>query len=530
MHGSDSSSSDDIVQLPHGMYENMEEQLAEAQRIAHLGSWEWDIVSNAVTWSDETYRIYGLAPRSVAVNYELYQSLIHPDDRELGRKVIRSSLESGEPFDYEHRIIRPDGSVRLLNARGRVIRGPDGTAIRMFGTGQDITERREAEVALRSAAEEAVRRAEAEGATAHLNRVFAQAPVVIAVVRGPDHVFETVNPKFLELAGDSDVLGKPAREALADLVDEQLFDLLDTVYSTGRPFVGTGLPARRTDSDSQPYFNFVYQPLTEESGVYGILIVATEVTEQVKARELAERARQSEEAAKLEALAASKAKSDFLATMSHELRTPLAAIIGYGDLLSGEITGPINEQQRRQLARIKTSADHLLSIIDEILTIARSEAGKERMVPEAVAINELLESVGPMAEQLASNKGLRFNLWNLDEPLVIATDSIKLRQILLNLLSNAVNYTDQGQISVIARTDGERLHIAVADTGVGVGPENLEKIFEPFWQVEQTTTRRVGGTGLGLAVTREFVKLLNGELTVSSEVGIGSTFTLSLPI
>lgn len=510
---------------------SVEAQLAEAQQLAHVGSWDWDIANDRVTWSDETYRIYGLEPKSAPVTYEVYHGLVHADDRDLVSEHVQRSLTTGEPFDYEHRIVRPDGAVRLLNARGRVVRGANGKPVRMFGTGQDITEWRMAEIALRSATEESARRREAEAAAAHLNRVFSEAPVVIAILRGPDHVFETVNHKFVELTGRDDVLGRKAREALGDVPDTQLFDMLDKVYESGEAFVGTGVSASLGDpaTDPGPYFNFVYQPLTDANGVYAILVVASEVTDQVTARVVAERAQQEAEVAKLEAVAASKAKSDFLATMSHELRTPLAAIIGYGELLSEGITGPVNDAQRRQLTRIKSSANHLLSIIDEILTIARAEAGKERITIESVDVNELLDSVGAMTEPLAEAKGLTFGLKRLDEEITLNTDAIKLRQILLNLLSNAVNYTEKGEVSLAAeRLDG-RLLVSVGDTGVGVSPQNLEKIFEPFWQVEQTTTRKVGGTGLGLAVTSQFVKLLGGELSVASTVGKGSIFTLSLP-
>jgi Signal transduction histidine kinase len=281
------------------------------------------------------------------------------------------------------------------------------------------------------------------------------------------------------------------------------------------------------DVDSQSsrggYFNFVFQPLTNETGVYAILIVANEVTDLVNARIAAEQSQK-------EALAASRTKSDFLARMSHELRTPLAAIMGYGELLSDGITGPVNLEQKRQLDRIRASANHLLSIIDEILTLARMEAGKERVELQEVAIHELLESVASMAEPLAAAKGLSFSLGDTPTDLKLKTDPMKLRQVLLNLISNAVKYTETGSITLDSEAIDGTVNFFVKDTGVGVGHEHLEKIFEPFWQVEQTTTRRSGGTGLGLAVTRQFVDLLGGRISVDSELGKGSAFQVSLPV
>jgi signal transduction histidine kinase len=215
--------------------------------------------------------------------------------------------------------------------------------------------------------------------------------------------------------------------------------------------------------------------------------------------------------------------------MSHELRTPLAAIMGYGELLADGITGPVNEEQKRQLARIRASANHLLSIIDEILTLARMEAGKEKADLHDVDVTELMDSVASMAEPLASAKGLAFKVEVEPRDLQVHTDPVKLRQVLLNLLSNAVKYTDAGSITVKSVANNGVVDFSVTDTGVGVGEEHLEKIFEPFWQVEHTTTRRAGGTGLGLAVTRQFVDLLGGKIEVESELGRGSTFRVLIP-
>jgi signal transduction histidine kinase len=297
--------------------------------------------------------------------------------------------------------------------------------------------------------------------------------------------------------------------------------LLDKVFERNEPYIGNEVFARLGDTEGG-YFNFVFQPLSGDSGVYAVLVVATDVSDLVRARNAAEHAQR-------EALAASRAKSEFLARMSHELRTPLAAIIGYGELLADGITGPINEEQKRQLQRIRWSANHLLSIIDEILTLARMEAGKERVDLRDVEVGEVLESVASMAEPLASAKGLSFRIDVQKNDLTIRTDPVKLRQVLLNLLSNAVKYTDTGEISVKTESRDGVVDFLVTDTGVGVSEEHLEKIFEPFWQVEHTTTRRAGGTGLGLAVTRQFVELLGGSIDVQSSLGKGSTFIVSIP-
>jgi signal transduction histidine kinase/CHASE3 domain sensor protein len=228
------------------------------------------------------------------------------------------------------------------------------------------------------------------------------------------------------------------------------------------------------------------------------------------------------------ALAASDAKSAFLATMSHELRTPLNAIIGYQSLLQEGIAGSVNDAQLSQLSRIRASADHLLGLIDEVLTFSRVEAGKEVVRRESTRIKPLVEEAMGMIRPLAEAKGLAVRSEGVDAELF--TDPGKVRQILLNLLSNAVKFTDEGEVAVRSYLNGDRAAIAITDSGIGIAPENLEKIFDPFWQVEQRSTRKVGGTGLGLSVSRSLARLLGGEVTVKSELDKGSTFTVSLPL
>jgi len=498
------------------------EQLAEAQSLAKLGSWDWNVETNTITWSDEMFRLYGIEPGSIEIDYDRYQSLLHPDDRPIGQEIVGRSLRTGEPFSYDHRIIRPDGEERVFAARGRVILNDEGKPTRMFGTGQDVTEQRLTEAALRTAAEYAAKQATVEAAAQHLNRVLAQAPVLIAVLTGPDHRFEMINDKGMSMIGVDGLIGRSLKEALPEIHEQGFGALLDTVYASGEPFIGNEAFARLGSEGEGGYFNFVFQPLSDGSEVYSILVVATDVSDLVSARLAAEKSQR-------EAVAASRAKSDFLARMSHELRTPLSAIIGYGELLADGITGPVNDEQKRQLNRIRSSANHLLSIIDEILTLARMEARKEKVEIRPADVGELMESVSTMAEPLALAKGLAFHL-EVENPRVsIETDPVKLRQVLLNLISNAVKYTESGSVTVASSSRDGEVDFVVKDTGVGVGEEHLEKIFEPFWQVEQTTTRRVGGTGLGLAVTRQFVDLLGGSIKVESRLGEGSSFTVTLP-
>jgi signal transduction histidine kinase len=238
-----------------------------------------------------------------------------------------------------------------------------------------------------------------------------------------------------------------------------------------------------------------------------------------------------EQEARREAETANRTKGDFLAVMSHELRTPLSAIIGYQELLADGITGPVTELQRHQLGRIKVSARHLLELIDEILTYSRAEAGKEEVQYEVTAVNTMVDDAASLIEPLAADKHVTLSVVRLDTPLDIRTDPRKVRQVLVNLLSNAVKFTDaEGAVSLRAHRDGDTLELTISDTGIGIEPDHLDRIFDPFWQVEQKATRRAGGTGLGLSVSRRLARLLGGDVLVTSEPGKGSSFTVLLPV
>jgi signal transduction histidine kinase/CHASE3 domain sensor protein len=251
--------------------------------------------------------------------------------------------------------------------------------------------------------------------------------------------------------------------------------------------------------------------------------------DQVLALEVATRAAIAIDNAQLyrSALAASEAKSAFLATISHELRTPLNAIIGYTSLLEEGIEGALSPAQLAHLGRIRGSATHLLELIDEVLTFSRVDAGKEVVRRDEVDLHDVIRQAVSMVTPAAAAKGIVVRDESGGGQLV--TDEGKLRQILLNLLSNAIKFSDAGEVIIESRDDGDSLSISIVDRGIGIPAQYLERIFDPFWQVEQRSTRRVGGTGLGLSVSRSLARLLGGDVAVESKTEEGSTFTVTLP-
>ena len=238
---------------------------------------------------------------------------------------------------------------------------------------------------------------------------------------------------------------------------------------------------------------------------------------------------EAERRARAAAEEANRAKADFLATMSHELRTPLNATIGYSDLLLMGIPEPIPSASQAQVKRIGASARHLLELIEEILTFSRIEAGRERVDVDEFDAVELAVGVGEMVEPLAGQRGLQFAVHAPPPPVPMRSDARKVRQVLLNLLSNAIKFTENGSVQLWVAVSGGEMEFVVADTGIGIAPEHMERVFEPFFQAETAKHLRVSGTGLGLSLVKQVSEMLGGSVSVESSPGQGSRFTVRMP-
>jgi signal transduction histidine kinase len=232
---------------------------------------------------------------------------------------------------------------------------------------------------------------------------------------------------------------------------------------------------------------------------------------------------------------ANSSKAHFLATISHELRTPINAVIGYTQLLSEEIYGPVSNLQREHLGRVRASGTHLLELVEELLSYARIEAGVERVRAEKVLVSEVIEQSLVLVNPMVLKKGLHIRVEGHEHPLELFTDVRKLRQILVNLLANAAKFTSTGDIVLIVHVagieDGGTVSFEVTDTGRGIAVENYDHIFDAFWQEDHTSTHNIGSTGLGLSVARKLARLLGGDVLLAhSRLARGSTFVASLPI
>jgi PAS domain S-box-containing protein len=273
------------------------------------------------------------------------------------------------------------------------------------------------------------------------------------------------------------------------------------------------------------------------------LALASRTDEAEKAREIAQAAREAAERAREDAERANRAKSEFLATMSHELRTPINAIIGYTELLDMELAGPVTQEQASHLKRVQASSRHLMNLVEDILDLAKVEAGRMEVARETAPAAEAIAAALALVIPQAASRNIRIrNLADRDSETMYAGDQDRVRQILVNLLSNAIKFTAPGgQIRVSCGTSadpaekgelsgsGPWCFLRVADTGIGIAPDEIDQVFRPFEQVDKGHTRKQGGSGLGLTISRRLARLMGGDLMVESELDVGSTFTLWLP-
>jgi signal transduction histidine kinase/CheY-like chemotaxis protein len=351
-------------------------------------------------------------------------------------------------------------------------------------------------------------------------QLFEQAPSFMAVLRGPQHRIELVNPGYLRLIGHRDVVGKTVVEALPESIAQGYVERLDEVYRSGKAYSASGSRYTVRASPDGPmvdrYLDFVYQPITDSDGsVSGIFVEGFDTT----GRKLAELALQD----------ANQRKDEFLAMLAHELRNPLAPIRNAAEILAR--TTPEQSDSYVVVNMIRRQADQLTRLVDDLMDVSRISQGridlKKETLNVATCIDQALETVGPLFQEKQQNVSMTADY----EPLHVIGDMTRLVQSLVNVLTNAAKYSDRGgRIRIHTRGSPEYVFIEVSDNGAGISAELLPQIFELFVQGDRTLDRAQGGLGIGLAVVKKLIEMHGGQITARSDgLGWGSTFELRLP-
>jgi len=476
-------------------------RLTEAQRFARLGSWEYDPLAEETFWSEVTFELFGLDPATFVPRLPDILTMIHPEDRPLLAALDRHLMTEGSG-ETTLRVIRTDGEERFHHLRGRATVGPDGQVVRLAGTVQDVTEREQASAAselfhrLVDNAGQAIRIADPQGRIVFVN------PALLAMTGY--RADELIGRSFTDLMADPD--GESARAlARAYAAGEGWQGLIEVRRADGTSFMSRCTAGVVLDAQRRPQHLYnIFSDYTLE------LARQTELSD---ARDAAEEA--------------SRAKTAFLASMSHELRTPMNAILGFSQFL--EMDPALSPQNRDSVATILKAGHHLLDLINDILDLARIESGRIDLSIEAVPLASLLRESMDLIAPLAAEHGLATRLDPGPESLTVEADWTRFKQVMVNLLGNAVKYNrPAGEIAVgVEMLAGNRVRISVSDTGIGIPAERLAELFIPFNRLgaEHSETE---GTGIGLALSRRIVEAMGATIGVESEPGHGSRFWIDL--
>ena len=522
--------------------------LADAERVSKLGSWEWDVLRNAVAWSEEHFRIYGLTPEAFRPSYKAFLELLLPEDRDRVRALNEKAYRSGESFEFTHDIIRPDGTRRTLHVRGRVLMGPAGTPIRFYGTTQDVTEQKELEARERSLALLESRQRE-RAKSAALEAVMESVPAVILIAQ------DSEGRKIIGNSASYEVLGMSPGENVSKsgpggvpfdvYIDGRKAEAselpIQRVAATGRPIFGHDdfercgrarfeHEIRRADGDSRwMYGNAV--PIFGEDGKLAQVVAAfVDVTERKRAEEkirelnadLERRVR--ERTAKLEE--ALRELEAFSYTVAHDLRAPLRAMKGFGDLVLEDAGGRLDPEQRDYLRRVTQGASQMDALVRDLLAYSRLSRGG--LKAERVDLAALIQEVAlRMASELRDQRAQLVVEGGIPDVLGHAES---LQQVVTNLLSNAAKFVPPGgaaRIRVAAQTRDTWVRLTVEDNGIGIAPEYQERIFHVFERLHRPEL--YPGTGIGLAIVHRAIQKMGGRVGVESELGKGSRFWFELP-
>jgi PAS domain S-box-containing protein len=540
-----------------------EEHLRLALEAAGVGTWEWDLRSDQLLWSQQVSDLLGVSDVRSISDWESWVAHVHPKDRERVQEAVKRSLDRDQPLYVEYRTVAAaPRSVRWVAAQGKVLRDESGRPLRVAGTLMNVSERKRAEQDLKY-------RLEFEELITSISSRFVILPPAeidegigwalealgefFAVDRGqlflisPDRESERTRHQWCAPGVPShadrlhDVrrgdfpwfrgrIDKPEVVSVPSVLDlpAEAGSERDAYRAEGiQALIAVPMVLRESILG---YLSFVSMRREMEwsDDVVSLLKIVGEIIANALDRKNADQLTKAKEAAE----SASEAKSLFLANMSHEIRTPMNAVIGMADLL---LDAELPEQQRKHAAILKSSAEGLLQLIDDVLDFSKIEAGKLSLDTVDFSLEAVVrEAVEPLVPR-ATAKGIDVRLdVTVGFPTHLRGDPVRLRQVLINLVGNAIKFTEEGYVEIRADQDhfdaqGVRIRFSVRDTGIGIPADVQQRLFSPFTQADSSTSRRFGGTGLGLVISQKLVDLMGGRIGMESSEGEGSLFWFTLP-
>tara|TARA_R110002096_G_scaffold344921_2_gene537915 strand:+ start:178839 stop:182468 length:3630 start_codon:yes stop_codon:yes gene_type:complete len=537
-----------IVTLATDMTEivEMEQRFALAIESAKAGIWDWDMEQGTLYTNEMYFKMLGIESIPCPFPVEHIVDRIHPEDQGRVEEFIGNCIEADKSiYTIEIRIMHQDGSYRWIQSTGKVInKDQDGAGKRMIGQHLDIDSSKRLDIAIRTALELKPENTQAQTLTklcAALSETTQSTFAGIARLITKDGI-----PYARLVAGSNQ--GKAVEPFEYKLDGTPCGDATNQKFCIHTDCVAEAYPSDTllTEMNAQGYAGLLIQnSMGEDLGI--IMIIDTKpinspVDPQTALKLFGARAsveleysdtqtRLTEAADLAESL--SQSKSNFLANMSHEIRTPMTAILGFAELLEESDTSEFsNERRSEAIKTIRSNGEHLLSIINDILDISKVEAGKMTIERMTVKPIEIIQQVVTLLSDRISRKGLDFHIqYATPIPETIQSDPTRFRQVLLNLLGNAIKFTEEGSIIVrcsLTELPNPQLQFEIIDTGIGMTDEHCERVFDAFSQADSSTTRRFGGTGLGLSISKSIVEILGGTISVKSAINRGTCFTITI--
>jgi PAS domain S-box-containing protein len=480
--------------------------LNEAERIAKMGSWQILLSDGTAIWSENLYKIHGMKVVPPALEPEWLLSVVHPDDRDKMAKNFQRNIERGFVENDEYRVVHPDGSVHILSVTGEVIKDAGVPTGHMIGVTQDITERRQAE--------EKIQR---------LLSAIDQTTVQI-IITDRNNKVEYVNNKFCQVTGydHEELIGHNAEFFSADENELGVQTEIITCIEQGKIFKGELL---NNNAKGEPCWELVsITPIHNSNGeLTNYIIIKEDITERKKMEKDILKAKENAEES-------DRLKTAFLQNVSHEIRTPMNAIMGFSSLLAMNFN---NKEKLENFSKIiDQRCNDLLNIINDILDISKIESGQNTLNFEPCNINELFDEINLFFNDCKSRLNKQHINLSFHSPegsfSNIKTDKLKLKQVLINLITNALKFTETGSIKCSCKPESDKLLFQVSDTGIGIPEDKFDYIFERFSQLKHTTIQNIGGTGLGLPIVKGLVELLGGKVWLESECNKNTTFFFTI--